>query len=278
VDFGDGLQFAAIGFPPERRLLLHALFGFLTLQNGVPIGYVLTSSLFGTTGVAYNTFETYRGAEAGRVFGRVLALARHLFGTLRFTIDPYQLGYGNEEGQRSGAWWFYYKLGFRPQDPAVRRVLRRELAAMRRDPAHRSSLATLARLSEADVFLDLGARTSGARPEILPLWNVSLAVSDLLTARAGTEREQGLAACARDAARLLGLRSLRGFARGERLAWERWAPLVVALPRLRQWPRRDKRALVEVIRAKGAPAELDFVARFDAHTRLKRAVLRLAGC
>ena len=41
------------------------------LEAGLPIGYVLASSLFGSTEIAYNVFETFRGAEAGAaVFAR----------------------------------------------------------------------------------------------------------------------------------------------------------------------------------------------------------------
>ena len=65
VDFGDGLQFAMIGMQPERRLLFETVTGYLTLRNGVPIGYVLSSTLFGSAEIAYNVFETWRGAEAG---------------------------------------------------------------------------------------------------------------------------------------------------------------------------------------------------------------------
>ena len=46
---GDGLELAAIGMVPKRRLLLEAVYGFLTLKNGVPIGYVLNSALFGSS-------------------------------------------------------------------------------------------------------------------------------------------------------------------------------------------------------------------------------------
>ncbi len=91
VDMGDGLEFVAIGLIPERRLLLEAVYGFLTLKNGVPIGYVLNSALYGSAEVAYNVFD-YRGGEAGRVYGQVLAMLRHLFRATAFTIYPYQLG------------------------------------------------------------------------------------------------------------------------------------------------------------------------------------------
>jgi hypothetical protein len=274
VDFGDGLQFACIGFIPERRLLLHAVYGFLTLKNGVPIGYVLASALYGAAEVAYNTFETYRGAEAAFVFSRVLAMVRHLFGAEAFAIDPYQLGYGNLEGLKSGAWWFYYKLGFRPHDPEVLRVVRRELRRMQKNPRHRSNLATLRKLASEYAFLDLNPRRR--EWDLPPLWNVSLGISRYLAERFGSKREEGIRTCAREAAEKLGLRSLRGFSAAERQAWARWSPLIMALADLERWSSSEKTALVQVVRAKGGRHESDFVRLFDGHGRLQRAVLQLA--
>jgi len=276
VDCEDGLQFICYGAVPERRLMLEAVYGFLTLKNGVPIGYVLASSLFESTEVAYNVFDTYRGAEAAAVFGRVLAMCRHLFGARAFSIDPYQLGYGNAEGLQSGAWWFYYKLGFRPEDPAVLRVLRDELARMKRDARHRSAPATLERLAAEYMFL----RPDRSRSKILgglALGNVGLRVSSYLAGRFGADREAGLRACSRETARLLGPRSLRGFSSRERMAWERWSPLVLILPGVARWNTQEKQALIEVIRAKGGRREAEFVRRFDGHRRLRRAVLQLTA-
>jgi hypothetical protein len=55
-----------------------------------------------------------------------------------------------------------------------------------------------------------------------------------------------------------------------------WAPLVCALRGVRSWTAAEKRQLVAVIRAKGGRYESDFVPLFDAHARLRRAILRLA--
>jgi hypothetical protein len=275
IDCGQGLQFACIGAVPERRLLLESVYGFLTLKNGVPTGYVLASGLFGSSEVAYNVFETFRGAESAYIYGRVLAMVRWLFGSEAFTIDPYQLGHDNEEGLKSGAWWFYYKLGFRPHDPEVRGVLHVELKKMKRNPAHRSNLATLQKLSAANVFLYLGRPRRDVLGHV-SLGNIGLAIVRTLAQRFGAERERGIRTCSREAARLLGVRSLAGFSAGERLWWERWSPLVRALPGVERWTRGEKRALVRVIRAKGGRRESDFVRLFDRHRRLRQAVLSLA--
>ena len=70
VDCGDGLEFFCIGVEPEQRLLLDAVYGLLTLRNGVPIGYALFSALWRSSEVAYNVFETFRGGESAWVYGR----------------------------------------------------------------------------------------------------------------------------------------------------------------------------------------------------------------
>ena len=53
-----------------------------------------------------------------------------------------------------------------------------------------------------------------------------------------SDRERAARTCAREAARLLGVRTLRGFSAGERLAWERWALLVMILPGVARWSAR----------------------------------------
>ena len=276
LDCGDGLQFACIGAVPERRLLLEAVYGFLTLKNGVPIGYVLASALNRSSEIAYNVFETYRGGESSRIYGRVVASVRHVFGADAFTIFPYQLGDGNDEGLRSGAFWFYQKLGFAPRAAEARRVLAGELAQIKKDARHRSDLDTLARLAAHNVFWQPGRRERADVMGVLPLPNVGLHVTRYVAARFGSDRERAARTCSVEAARTLGLRSMRAFAAGERLAWDRWAPLVAVLPGVGSWSRAEKAALARVIRAKGGRRESDFVHLFDAHRALRRAIRRLA--
>lgn len=274
VDCGDGLEFACIGALPSRRLLLESVYGFLTLKNGVPTGYVLTSALYGSSEIAYNVFETYRGAEAGAVYGRVLAMTRHLFRVDSFTIYPYQLGDGNDEAIDSGAWWFYRKLGFEPRDPGARRVMRAEEQRMRRDSAHRSSRSTLRQLAKENVYWHLGPPREDVIG-LLPLANAGLAVGRMLAKRFGAAQGRGADACTREAAALLGGGPGRGWSRDERRAFDRWAPLVLLLPGVSRWSAAERRALLAVIRAKGGRRETDFVHRFDAHRKLRRALATL---
>jgi hypothetical protein len=125
------------------------------------------------------------------------------------------------------------------------------------------------------VFLHAGA----ARRDVLGLLsigNIGLHVSRLLGGRFGADRERAVRECAKEAARITGVRAFGGWSAGERLAWDRWSPLVLALGGVEQWPASDRRALVRVVRAKGGRRESDFVRLFDGHRRLRRAVLELA--
>jgi hypothetical protein len=276
ADCGDGLQFACLGVEPQSRMWLEAVYGYVVMQNGVPIGYALASALFGSSEIAFNIFESFRGGEAAFVFARFLGLVRAMFGTDTFTIYPYQLGDGNEEGIESGAWWFYYKLGFRPRDAGVRRIASEELARMARRPAHRSSAATLKRLARRNVFLDLETLRDDVIG-VLPIDRLGLAVTDFVSARFGADRERAAAELADEAARRLDAGAWRRFPAGERLAWQRLAPLVAMLPGLDRWPAADRRSLAAALRAKGGRRESDFVALIDAHGRFRRALRELVS-
>jgi hypothetical protein len=267
VDDGDGLAFAFCGVRPERRFLLPAVYGCLMLKNGVPIGYVQVDALGPWAAVSFNTFETFRGGEAAYVFGRLLSSIRHLFGAESFSVEPYQLGQGNEEGIETGAWWFYQKLGFRPQSTEARRIMRAELARMRLDPRHRSSARTLGKLAESHLFFDLDAEASRGLPPLNAVYERAVA---WLARRGGGE--DALAAAERSALAVTGLKSLAGFTRDERLAWRRWAPLVASLPGVSRWRPAQRRELAEIVRSKAGRQELPFLVRFAAHPRLSKAL------
>jgi hypothetical protein len=270
VDDGGGLGFVLIGVIPERRALVPATCGYLILHNGVPIGYGEAFVTGRSATMTFNIFATFRGGETAYTFARTLATVRHLFGAESFSLDPYQLGKGNDEAIASGAWWFYYKLGFRPLTADARRLMRKELERMRSDPAHRSPAATLRALAESHLLFDFDRSRTRVLP---PVAELGLRIGDGLAARAKGERESVLAECSRETMRLTGVRSLRGFSAGERLAWQRWSPLVVfALRGVARWSLAERRALARVIRAKGGRDENEFIARFAAHPKLERAL------
>ena len=276
VDCGGGVAVALLGVVPERRFLLEALYGFLVLKNGVPVGYGTGTALFSSCEVTYNIFPAFRGGEAAPLYGRVLAVFRRLFLADTFAVDPYQLGRDNEEALASGAWWFYRLLGFAPRDPAALRLARREEGRRRKKPAFRTPATALVRLAEAPLFLSLKKEREDVLG-LLDLGGVGLKATDYLVRRFGSRREEGARVCAMEAASLLGVRSPGKLPPGERLAFGRWAPLVLALGSLPRWPREARRSLARVILAKGGRRESDYLLRFDRHQRLRRALRKASA-
>ncbi len=273
IDAGDGLSFAAMGLRPLRRLMFEGVFVFLILQNGVPIGYFQAAVLFGAAEINYNLFPPWRGAGAADIYARGIAMVHHWLGADTFVVDPYQLGQDNPEALASGAFWFYYKLGFRPEDAERQAIVARELRAMKKHAAHRSSRATLRALMHDYLFFYLDGRRDDVVGK-LSYGEAALRVTRYVAERYGADREAAMLGCAAEAGRLLACDPI-DFDEHELGAWYRWSPLVMLLG-AEDWPDGDKRDLVAVIRAKGGPSERDYVLRFAAHARLRAALARLA--
>lgn len=277
VDVGDGLVLAAIGVIPERRCVLEAVLGFLMIKNGVSVGYSLASALFCSSEIAYNVFETFRRGETASMFGRVLATAHHLYGSRSFAIDPYQLGDHNREGLASGAFWFYQKLGFGPRDEGVQKVLDRELAKMKRSRSYRSDVATLKKLARAYALYSPDPPRMDVLGVLSPA-RVALRASRLVCERYGGDRAVAERAHWEGALALLREAGAREESLGpaERLTWRRWAGLIPLLE-IETWSSRERCDLVEIVMAKAAPSEDEFVRRFDAHRRLRERIALLAA-
>ncbi|HET9024869.1 MAG TPA: hypothetical protein VFN64_09875 [Burkholderiaceae bacterium] len=272
IEDDGGLAFALIGLRRDRRAVVPAIYGGLTLQNGVPVGYHQCDLVGRSAAVSFNTFETFRGGESAHTFARWLAALAHGFGTRSFSIEPYQLGRGNDEGLASGAWWFYAKLGFRPRARAGIAMAQRELALLARSKGHRTRPETLRALADHHLFLDLDPRDPA--PLITPA-AVGLAAARHLSRLAGSDRAAAVARASAEVMQRCGLASLDGFTADELRAWEGWAP-VLSMLQLAQWSEAERAELVRLVRTKATDSERGYVHAFAALPRLEDALARLA--
>lgn len=250
-DVGRGTSVFVTGLARAARLPLRAAFGTLFARNGVLVGYGDLHAALGRADVSFNVFYAFRDGESAWLYARLLAVARAVTHAAQLSVDPYQVGLGNEEAIASGAFWFYRKLGFRSADPALERLARREEARLAATPSRRTPAATLRRLAVAPLLLDVPGET--------PLLPDSFRLADL--GRAAARRfaasklspEAFRARAARRAARALGLDPV---APPLRAPLEALAPVLDLLDDLASWPLSDRRALAALVRAKTAPDEL----------------------
>jgi hypothetical protein len=108
--------------------------------------------------VGFNLYYTFREGETAWLYARLLRLFHQLLGVTRFTVDPYQLGLHNDEAIDSGAFWFYRKLGFRPDHTEVARLLATEEKRLRANPDYRTPARILRRLAAGWMVYGPGAR------------------------------------------------------------------------------------------------------------------------
>jgi hypothetical protein len=166
-DLDRGLSCATFGMTPARQLPLESYVGFTLFKNGLPVAYG-GSWVFGTRAAfGMNIFEPFRGGESGLMMAQVLRCYRQRFGVTYFQVDAHQFGLDNPDGIKSGAYWFYYRHGFRSIDPRVARMVRAEKARLDAKPGARSNERTLLAFTESDVALDLDGdgRAPPPRPE-----------------------------------------------------------------------------------------------------------------
>ncbi|MGH7322668.1 MAG: hypothetical protein ACRELA_24025 [Candidatus Rokuibacteriota bacterium] len=266
-DAGRGVQIVWFGVRPAHRLPIRAHYGYLILKNGIPVGYGDASLLCEWVEIAYNIFEAFRRGESAFIFIRLMGFLHQHLGARAVHLSRYQIGHGNDEALESGAFWFYYKLGFRPKRTDLHHLALDERRRIAARATYRSPRATLERLCQDGMFVAVGRRAGGASRDF-DVHRLGLRGA----AHAGRQRRVTVtAALARD----LGAARWRAWPRSEQVAFARLAPVLALIPDLPRWRPRERRALVEVIRAKGGPREADYLRRLQAHPRLRASLLRL---
>ncbi len=125
-------------------------------KNGVPVGYVEVMELDGRMEVGFNLFYTFRQGETVWLYIRLMKLFRERFRVTSFYVAPYQLGHDNDEAIESGAFWFYYKLGFRPESREAAVLAEREAAKIAGTAGHRTSARILRKLAAAALVYERG--------------------------------------------------------------------------------------------------------------------------
>jgi len=271
ADVGEGVAIAVFGLLPEYRFPLECTMGYLVLSNGVPIGYGGSSIVFRQVNTGINIFDEYRGSEAAFLWVQVMRVYHALVGCTRFIVNPYQIGGDNTEGLRSGAFWFYYRLGFRPDSAPLRKLAQQEATRMRRDNRYRSDIRTLRRLASCDMHLDLpGARIGELFAE---RWieTSSLLATELLSKSDCATRPAAVNAAATKLARDLDLPSLKRWSAPEQRAFRNIVPIIAAADP-QSWSDDGRRALLPLLRAKGAAQELEFARLLCRHDEFLHAL------
>lgn len=154
-DAGRGIDIALYPMIAERRLPLESYIGYVAFRNRIPVAYGGGWIFLHRSKIGINVFPAFRGGESAFIFCQILRVYHHHFNVKKFIAEPYQIGKNNNEGLKSGAFWFYYRIGFRPGTEKLKQLARKEFEMIRSDKSYRSPLSVMRQLSEENLELDL---------------------------------------------------------------------------------------------------------------------------
>jgi hypothetical protein len=244
VEPGRGVEIFLTGLPAEKRLPLRASHAGMIYKNSVPIGYFEGISLFERMETGFNLYYTFREGETAWLYAKILNLMHHFAGVTAFSLDPYQIGFENEEGIQSGAFWFYRKLGFRPtQTDALELALKEEQKIATRK-GYRTSASTLRKLAKSPMIFQLD-NENNRDWDRFQIRNIGLKVQ----------------------------RRMRGTEQGA-------SGLALVLPLiadLKSWTAGDRNALDQIMKAKNGPEEVSYLRLMQRHNKLRKAIIRIGS-
>jgi hypothetical protein len=275
ADLGRGSRIVLYGSLPEARLPLESNFGALLVRNGMPVGYGVAALLADRAEIAINIFPTYRGGESPFFLEQFFRLFYHHFGSRVFVVRAKQMGYGEDEALLSGAFWFYYKLGFRAVDKQIRRLAEEQYQKIQRRPDYRVPTSTMRRLSKTDVFFSIDPAGMKEYRE-LSIINLGYRVTEFIGKEYVGDRNAAVQGSVALIEKKLGNSNTARWSEGEKLSLVRLAPLFCLIPDLSRWSREEKQMAVELIRAKGGATERAYVLLMNRHSKLRAALERLA--
>ncbi|MHC5022581.1 MAG: hypothetical protein ACYTGG_01545 [Planctomycetota bacterium] len=275
VGLERGIDVALFGLQPDRRLPIETFVGYVAARNRVPVAYGGAWIFFDRAEIGINVFDAFRRGESALLFAQIIRVYHRHFGVRRFRVDPFQFGAGNAEGIRSGAYWFYHRLGFRSVDPDLAAVADAEAAKVKADRSYRCPASVLRRMTKARLFLDLHRRRGRDLPELTDL---GLAVTRAMGSRFEGDRGAATTWARRRLRRTVGRLDTRRWSEAEQAALDSLGILVALVPDLDQWPAAARRSLVPLLRAKGGRRERDYVRAMQRHPRLGEALTSLAHC
>jgi len=280
VHLGRGVDTFVMGVRADKRLPLRAYHAAMIFKNGVPVGYFEGLSICERMESGFNLYYTFRDGETAWLYAHTLHIFRHLLGVTVFTLDPYQIGYENEEGIESGAFWFYRKFGFRPTSPELLKLALNEEKKIASRSGYRTPARTLRRLAESPMVFELendGKSLGRSKPgdwDRFQVRNIGLAVQRQMAATNGGDAKKFQSAVSKELMDVLGTQAY-GWGYGELSAFRDFAAALSVVPDLREWSDAEKRTLGRVIQAKAGLDESTYLKLMQKHTRLRRALINL---
>lgn len=249
-----GLSVVLFGSTVDKRYSLESYIGYLVLKNNMPASYG-GGWIFGERSqFGINILESFRGGESGLIICELLRVYHQQFGVTRFVVKPYQFGLHNMEAIKTGAFWFYYKLGFRPEDKALKELALKEELAKHADPRYKSEVSTLKKYTKSNLALTL---SENSYPDY-DCEELSKAITTYINTQFNGNRQKAMTTCFKQLKQHSGI-DIKTW-KPEDIDYAKQVSVLFCLkPNSAQWIKKNSRNIARFIQLKSAKTELPWV-------------------
>lgn len=249
-----GISIALFGSTIDKRYSLESYVGYLVLKNNIPVSYG-GGWIFGQRcQFGINILEAFRGGESSLIICELLRVYHQHYGATCFVVKPYQFGLHNSEAIKTGAFWFYYKLGFRPENKQLKELALQEEKQKTKNSNYKSTTSTLKQYTKSNLLLTL---TNTSYPnydcEIL-----SQRITEFINNSFNNDRQKALKYCFDQLIETLKIN--QKFWKKEDIDYAKQAALLFYGHSVtKDWLRKNKKNIILLIQLKSASTELDWV-------------------
>lgn len=272
-----GIQIALFGLIPERRLPFETYIGYMAFKNGIPAAYGGAWPLQRIARIGLNIYEPFRGGESAYLFAQLMRVYHHYYKIKQFTVEPYQIGYGNKEGLLSGAFWFYHRMGFRSIDEKTALLAESEHQKILSEKGYRTPLPVLKKLTASHMKLEVLPLKSTQEQSPFLAEELSEAVSRHIDEKYEGDRPKAIREAAKTMRTLL-LISPASFNRwnpDEQNWFNELSLLFVQLKEIKQENSLFKKQLFQLMKTKAGKQEKDFLTAWQKFIPLQQYIKEL---
>ncbi|NOT50438.1 MAG: hypothetical protein HOP10_04080 [Chitinophagaceae bacterium] len=252
---GRGFRIVLYGMKAEKRLSIESYIGYLVLKNGIPMAYGGGWMFGNRCQFGINIFPPFRGGDSSFILGNLLNIYQGHFGARYFVIKPYQFGKNNPEALKSGAFWFYYKNGFRPENEELKKLAEKEAAKKTKDKNYRASADTLKKFLASNIVLRLSE-------DAFPFFDaakISTRITEFINKEYDGNRALAKKECLLKTSSALNIKNLAGWKNSELKVLQEWSLLAQACLAIPLWKKYEKKNWVQLIKLKAGPDERSFI-------------------
>ncbi len=266
-DMGRGLQIALVGMRNQKRLSLESYIGYMAFKNGVPLAYGGGWIWGQRCKIGINIYPAFRKGESAWQFAQIMRLYYQYCGVRHFIVKPYQFGKDNPEGLKSGAFWFYYRLGYRPADVEINAAANEEWEKIQSDRTYRTPLTRL-RYFTGSV---LEWKTIKNSYPAFDAGVVSKKITDMINTRFRGNRQEAITYCSSALKKNIpGKMKDKPIGRKGNAVWENWCLLAGIMDVLNGWTSTEKKEFLRLIQLKQSGKEIEYIMALQGMRKLWR--------